>query len=898
MLLIFIYFHSWSQQPESKLNNLVPEKIYLQLDSKVYASDKIIWFKSVVTNAIDHTPTSISGVLYVELINPNERILEKKLIKLEKGIGDGYFQLSQPAMEGTYLIRAYTEWNKNFGPDFFFKEYIKIFSPSSKTNKAISKITLIEKEDHKRSLQTFFDPKTIDSGHSKKIRIIISQKDKKDTLFIKKNKNDEFILDYDLEDSSQFVTLQLETKNLFSESKTITLNEDFLDLQFFPESGQLVHGIKSRVAFKAIDSKGKGKQVSGEIVDKMGQMITPFESNALGMGYFTLMQVDSSDSYSAKLSIQDTENTSQTYPLPRVTALGNVMWVIGKENVIRGMASSNYLKNDSIYIKASCRGQVYFDIKGRLSSGKLLFSLPANKLPEGIIAFTMMDTPGHIVAERLFFNEQQDQRIQIDLSIDKRNYYQRDLTKLTINATNKEGHAVDANLSVLAFNKGQLSELQNDREHILSYFLLSSDLKGNIENPSFYFGNNPNRRQHLDVLMLTQGWRRYQYYKTLDSIAYHPERALSVAGSVKEAKSHLEKKAVDLTLLTFGSPKSLQAQTTNDLGKFDFQLDDEYGDPLKILIQSNNQSGKKKNYTIDLEKANSPPVDYDIINVISEVDSTVQLIVKNNIERKILEDSYRLSNGITQLNEVVLKPYEMTPQRQEVADNYGKPTFVVEGKEIHEKEKKWSYGLYSILLFNYPEKVTIVQDGPNMYARVVGAPSFGPGDGVTLVVVDGVPVLEQDYQLIPSIPPSEVKSFEIIQSARKFRQLYLLADPTAPIIDVPSIGSVIAIYTYAGKGIHGVQKAKGIINTTVPVFSKSIEFYEPKYENLSPKDWQKPDLRSIIHWDPSINIDSKEQVSTSFYNADISGKVRIVVEAISNDGAIGYEFIDYAVEKR
>ena len=222
----------------------------------------------------------------------------------------------------------------------------------------------------------------------------------------------------------------------------------------------------------------------------------------------------------------------------------------------------------------------------------------------------------------------------------------------------------------------------------------------------------------------------------------------------------------------------------------------------------------------------------------------------------------------------------------------------MEGKEIRKKEKKWSYGLYSVLLLNYPEKVTIVQNGPHMYARVVGAPSFGPGDGVTLIVVDGIPVQEQDYQLIPSIPPSEVKSFEIIQSARKFRQLYLIADPTAPIDEVPSIGSVIAIYTYAGKGIHSVRKSKGIIDTEVPVFSESIEFYAPKYENLSPTDWLKPDLRSTIHWDPSIKIDAKGQVSTSFYNSDTTGKVLIVVEAISDDGKIGYQSIDYEVEKR
>lgn len=108
------------------------EKIYLQLDSKVYTLDQTIWFKSVVITAYNHAPSKLSGVLYVELIGPDERIVEQKLIKLKEGIGDGFFELRQDYAEGAYQIRAYTEWNKNFDADFIFTEYIQLFRPHPK----------------------------------------------------------------------------------------------------------------------------------------------------------------------------------------------------------------------------------------------------------------------------------------------------------------------------------------------------------------------------------------------------------------------------------------------------------------------------------------------------------------------------------------------------------------------------------------------------------------------------------------------------------------------------------------------------------------------------------------------------------------------------------------------
>ena len=200
-------------------------------------------------------------------------------------------------------------------------------------------------------------------------------------------------------------------------------------------------------------------------------------------------------------------------------------------------------------------------------------------------------------------------------------------------------------------------------------------------------------------------------------------------------------------------------------------------------------------------------------------------------------------------------------------------------------------------MFHYADKIRIVQRGNNLYARVIGAPSYKPGDGVTLILIDGIPVKEHDYPLIASIPPSEVKSFEIIQSAKQFRQLYLEVVPDTPVMEAPSIGSVIAIYTHAGKGLHSVQKPAGLLHTTVPVFSEPDEFYSPKYPDPSVIDWAKPDLRALVHWEPIMTTNNSGKITTNFYNADNPGEMIVIVEAISESGEIGYQEFTFNVEK-
>ena len=372
-------------------NASLAEKVYLQLDGKVYTTGNIIWFKCIVVNAYNHVPSSISKVLYVELINPDETIYRKKLIKLENGIGEGFFNLDNDLHQGLYLIRAYTQWNNNFGTDFLFKEYIHVFAPNEQERMPIKNITLIKNQTNENYLEASFNPLEIDSLHKNDLDVFITLENKADTLNIKRGKDKMYRISYPVANNNQFVTLQMQTENKQRYSKTIALNDEFVDLQFFPESGELVYGLQSKIGFKAIDANGQGKMVQGDIIDEQDSVITQFKSNALGMGSFILKKADSTKNYFARMVYKSAGNQIILFPLPKVVSVGNTLSVDKQENDIIVKARSNYLENDSISVRFSFRGMSFYEKKVGLVNGAFDFLLSCNQLPEGIIAISMID---------------------------------------------------------------------------------------------------------------------------------------------------------------------------------------------------------------------------------------------------------------------------------------------------------------------------------------------------------------------------------------------------------------------------------------------------------------------------------------------------------------------------
>src|SRR5690606_2097832 len=207
--------------------------------------------------------------------------------------GEGYFDLAETLQAGTYLVRAYTEWNKNFEQDFVFQKYIEVFS--------------IYDEISKSSKRVYQSP----------------------------------------------------TDSIVKTPTVETLDSQDIDLQFFPESGNMVHGLPSKIGFKALDTLGNGIMVEGTILDDENKSIATFKSNLLGMGSFVIDKVNSNTTYTAQLI----EPKETHHPLPKPIQSGNVMAITEIDKILTVNAQSNYLKNDSIYLNVSSRGATLHELK-------------------------------------------------------------------------------------------------------------------------------------------------------------------------------------------------------------------------------------------------------------------------------------------------------------------------------------------------------------------------------------------------------------------------------------------------------------------------------------------------------------------------------------------------------
>jgi hypothetical protein len=880
---------------ENILNASFAEKIYLQLDRKVYTNGDTIWFKCIVTNASDHTPNLLSGILYVELIGADESIRQKKLIKIKNGFGQGHFDLDKKTPKGTYLIRAYTQWNQNFDTNFFFEEYIQVFTKETQNTEPINSIKLIKEETASDHLEVLFNPEVLDSIQKNKLTVFVTIDDKKDSLVLKE-KNNKYSLDYNIKKESQFATFKIETANKKNYTKKIVLNKDYLDLQFFPESGELVHGLSSKVGFKVLDAKGKGKFIEGNIVDENEAIITSFKSNPLGMGYFFIDNADCTKKYYAKVRLPNLRNKTSLFQLPNIATNGNTLTINKQENKILVKAFSNYMKNDSIFLRISFRGVELLEQKAKLNQGHYQSLLSITEIPEGIIAITLLDNSKNPLAERLYFNEKPLSRIKINLSTTKNKFTKRELTNLDIQTTNANDEPIKTNTSVLVINKEDLGTMQNVRQNILSYFLIDSELKGNLENPGYYFKNNDSLHDDLESLMLTQGWTKYNYSKPYKPPTFLPEKSLTISGKVN--KLFAEKKGakdIQLTLMTTGESQSFYNQATDSLGRFNFKLKDEYGKEIGLLIQTNKNSDKITSNSVEIDKKNSPSISFDNDKFIEQIDSIVENFIKKRLNQNETDFKFETQSGGILLDQVNIKA-KMTANKQKVTELYGKPTTIIKGKDILSKEQKWSYGLYSILIFNFPNKLTIERTSEADLKAIVN-------NEPTLVIIDGIPVRLVEYPLIPYISPSEVSSFEIIENATGFGKLFCEVYPsgTCPKTGAfltcipPAFGHIIAIYTKAGIGLTGAQKPKGLTQSTIPVFATTKEFYVPKYDNIQPDDWKNADKRTLIHWQPILNTDDLGKAAISFYNTDNKGEAMIVVEAISEEGEIGYQELSYEI---
>ncbi|HEY9195950.1 MAG TPA: hypothetical protein VIM77_06780, partial [Mucilaginibacter sp.] len=492
-------------------SNTLQEKLYLHTDKNGYTAGELIWFRIYNVDGMLMKPLKLSKVAYVELLDEKQTPVLQTKIALSAGAGSGSLYLPANLSTGNFLLRAYTSWMKNFGPEYYFSKKLTIINPL-KSPDAV--------------------PKPAPANY---------------------------------------------------------------DIQFFPEGGNLLAGVESTIAVKATDQWGKGANFKGAIINQKNDTILRFQSLKFGMGRFNFKPQNNV----VCRAVINIDGKIIQKDLPPVSAAGYVMGVKDEGDQLRVTVSTN-LPGQPVYLFVQTRGVIDIVQMANTGNGQAVFTFGKQKLGEGISQITVFNSAKQPVCERLFF-KMPAKTLAIEALADAQQYAPRKKVAVTLSTWDKSRNTIDADLSLSVY---RLDSLQHDEnEDILSYLWLRSDLKGTIEAPSYYFNNiTAESSLALDNLMLTQGWRRFNWSNILEgktaAFEFLPEfNGPIVTGRVINKLNNQPEKDIVAYLGIPGKQVQLYTAKSDPRGKLFFNMKPFYG---QHEIVGQNNTNIDTNYRIDI----------------------------------------------------------------------------------------------------------------------------------------------------------------------------------------------------------------------------------------------------------------------------------------------------------
>lgn len=312
-------------------------------------------------------------------------------------------------------------------------------------------------------------------------------------------------------------------------------------VSFFPEGGRLPSGCVSRVAFKALSPDGLGTDVQGFVVNQRGDTVTTLRSVHRGMGFFNLEPV-SGDSYTAVC--RNREGMELRFPLPPADPSAVSLRVDVRKDDFLVRLNSGVSPSPGHSLRVEYRDSILLHAA---FSGSRPLRLPRSPLPPGVLRFVLLDGSGVPISGRTAFNQSSSVCADVDFSARLKEEKGRSFWDVSLGLRDSSGEPLGGTLSVSVTDDRYA--LQDTTVNILSSFLLSSDLQGYVEAPSFYFSGDDSRTSYLlDLLMLTQGWVKYSFVPDYGSF---PVERSSV--SVARWFPNIRKRSVSLMRLSLYS---------------------------------------------------------------------------------------------------------------------------------------------------------------------------------------------------------------------------------------------------------------------------------------------------------------------------------------------------------
>ncbi|MFN8348704.1 MAG: TonB-dependent receptor plug domain-containing protein [Spirosomataceae bacterium] len=665
--------------------------------------------------------------------------------------------------------------------------------------------------------------------------------------------------------------------------KSLPPNPDDIDVQFMPEGGDMVADLEGRVAFKAVNALGKGVDISGAVINQDNDTLTGFSSYHLGMGFFSF-KPESGRQY--RIEIRKPNGQFVAFPMPTIKKQGFVLTVdnlSNKENV-RVIVRHNKPEGTAgeMALLVHTRGEVAYAAKAALTKKISLFNIPRANLGEGISHITLFDERGSPAAERLIFAKK-TLPLLLQITSSKASYKPREKAELEITAKDAEGNPVMGSFSLSATDAKQVSEKEIATSHIRSYLLLTSDLKGTIEQPAYYFDlKNTNATSRLDILMMTQGWRRFDWKEVLkDSLTpppYFLEQGISFAGKV----TRMNKKQPGKVKLTYmitqkDSSRAVLSGESAETGEF-LVYDLDIRDTANVLVQAVTERGNR-NLNLTIHPFQPAPATFTKIpyNPLEFDASELAEYLKRSEEYLRIERQIRASRE-QQLKEVVIKAKKPDREKEDTRRMmYGTPDNTVKFDNMN---TAGAQSIFDVIQGRVPG-VIISGSGQNRTVQIRGAANFS-GIVEPLFVLDGMTVSKD---AIMNIPPTDVEAVDILKGA------------SAAIYGSRGGGGVIAVLTKRGGSNYDWTKdaAEGTVVAKVLGYSPFRQFYTPKYDKPE-ADHVRPDFRPTLFWEPMVQTDKAGKARVTFFTSDAQTEVNIQVEGMTPVGALGTGTAKFKVE--
>ncbi|MDB4926689.1 carboxypeptidase-like regulatory domain-containing protein [Mucilaginibacter sp.] len=913
------------------------EKLYLQLDKPYYALGDTLRFKAYLMNADFLKPSIKSGLLYVELDDNTNKCIKRIMVPVASGLSWGDIALiDKDFPEGSYTLRAYTNWMLNFGEDYVFKKSINISALSGSTL-----VKAVFKAD-KGKIQANLRFTGLDKSPYRLKDMQLRVMNGKHSLFkntVSTGMDGSMDVNFDLPENVSIKDISIQAQEIkkgvgliAQEAATlvipVTLNRpENTDVQFMPEGGNMVNGINTRVGFKAISEDGKAVDISGKVFNSKNIEVVTFKSTHKGMGSFELTPV-AGESYNAKVTLAG--NIAKSYPLPAINTTGTTLRIEAKEKELEVSinATPDVLSStNTYYLIAQTRGLICYTAAISFKNGPVKKTIGKDLFPTGIAHFTLFNSANQPLNERIAYISHND-NLQISVAAGKPVYSIRDSIALAITVKDNAGKPVRGNFSLAVTDDSQV-RADSIGSNIISNLLMTSDLKGTVEEPGWYFEKNtPERIIAFDNLLLTQGWVGYDWKAIFGAKPPQPQFAAEPEFIVQGKVTNIFNKGVEKAGMVLFSrkPEFVRDTVTDKDGRFTFRKLFPI-DTAEFKIQARNRSGKSFNIGIEVNtfipprfKPNGLIMSWYVNSDTVSLSNSATKAAQQHAQAILKGEGHMLKEVVIKEKKIVKESHNLNGpgEADQVFDEQdllkaGKMTL---GDLLKEKVKGFNVGPFDIDAPLFDNGMTNQKPKIDIKSNPRKRVSYRINEKEMRLIIDGTDVDQIDGYDTGDTPTGrfifikhfmdyfsaeDIKGIEVMFNSayNSSYGIQFLGNGLLASTKYPHVWDwgFIEITTRSGKGPFMKTTTGTYLYKPLP-FTLAKQFYRPRYTIKNAIIAMGTDLRSTIHWAPSVVTDKEGKATVSFFSADKPANYTLILEGTDLTGAFGYNREKIKVSKK